>query len=202
MADSKITDLTAATSIGATDQFVLATGGANRKVSGQVLGVATGTSMPGSPATNDRIFRTDLGMEFYYDGTRWLSTSLFREPCATIANLAATAASSYYLATKDTLDMWVVAFEAVTFVSTTNNGTSNWTLTFIKATGPNVQTSLGSFSTGTGPDSANNNVRHTVSVGASVVVATYPFLQVTATKNSTPGNLWGACSVTYRLIGT
>lgn len=32
----------------------------------------SGTSFPGSPTTGQRWFRTDLGMEFFYDGTRWL----------------------------------------------------------------------------------------------------------------------------------
>ena len=36
-----------------------------------------GSSFPGSKATNDRYYRTDLGLEFYWDGTRWLTTTLY-----------------------------------------------------------------------------------------------------------------------------
>lgn len=36
----------------------------------------SGTSFPGSPSTNDRFYRTDRQIEYYYDGTRWLSTQL------------------------------------------------------------------------------------------------------------------------------
>ena len=35
-----------------------------------------GTSFPASKATGDRYFRTDLGMEFYWDGTRWVTTQV------------------------------------------------------------------------------------------------------------------------------
>lgn len=40
-------------------------------------GTSSGTSFPGSPSTNDRFYRTDRQIEYYYDGTRWLSTQLF-----------------------------------------------------------------------------------------------------------------------------
>lgn len=38
-----------------------------------------GTAFPGSPDTNDRFYRTDVrgGMEFQFDGTRWLSVPRF-----------------------------------------------------------------------------------------------------------------------------
>ncbi len=32
-----------------------------------------GTSFPASPSSGDRFFRTDLGWDCYYDGTRWLT---------------------------------------------------------------------------------------------------------------------------------
>lgn len=37
----------------------------------------SGTSFPGSPATGDLFYRTDRNIEYYYDGTRWLSVQLF-----------------------------------------------------------------------------------------------------------------------------
>jgi hypothetical protein len=41
---------------------------------------ASGTSMPGSPSSGDLFWRSDLMMEFVYDGTRWLSTQLHLVP--------------------------------------------------------------------------------------------------------------------------
>lgn len=42
-------------------------------------GVSSGTAFPGSPSSGDRFFRTNIrgGMEFIYDGTRWLSVEIF-----------------------------------------------------------------------------------------------------------------------------
>ena len=40
--------------------------------------------MPGGPATNQRVTRTDLGnLDFFYDGTRWLTVQLFKTQLAT-----------------------------------------------------------------------------------------------------------------------
>lgn len=39
-------------------------------------GTPSGTSFPGGPSTDDQFFRTDLGMEFYYNGSIWLSKGL------------------------------------------------------------------------------------------------------------------------------
>lgn len=36
-----------------------------------------GTAFPSSPAPGQRFFRSDRGLEYYWDGTRWLSTQLF-----------------------------------------------------------------------------------------------------------------------------
>lgn len=48
-------------------------------------GLAQGTSFPVSPVTNQKFYRTDRNLQYYWDGTRWLTTSLFdvRMPYAT-----------------------------------------------------------------------------------------------------------------------
>lgn len=43
----------------------------------QTLTVGYGTTFPVSPNAGDRFFRTDLGMEFFWNGTYWLSTTLY-----------------------------------------------------------------------------------------------------------------------------
>lgn len=39
----------------------------------------SGTVFPSSPATGQRFFRTDRHLEYFFDGTRWLTTQLFRD---------------------------------------------------------------------------------------------------------------------------
>lgn len=48
-----------------------------QKVSGLVVLSDTWANRPAAPFTNQRFWSTDRGMEFYYDGTRWLSSQLF-----------------------------------------------------------------------------------------------------------------------------
>lgn len=43
-----------------------------------------GTAFPAAPATGARFYRSDRNVEYFYDGTRWLSTQLF------VANFAST----------------------------------------------------------------------------------------------------------------
>lgn len=49
-----------------------------RKTSAGLAGGANnGTVFPSSPSTNDRFFRVDRGLEYFYNGTRWLTTEVF-----------------------------------------------------------------------------------------------------------------------------
>lgn len=38
-----------------------------------------GTSFPASPALNERFYRTDQDLEYFWNGTYWLTTTLYRE---------------------------------------------------------------------------------------------------------------------------
>lgn len=204
MADSKISALSAATSVGATDQMVVAAGGATKKVSGQVLGVCSGTAMP-TGATNDRVFRTDLGLMFYYDGTRWLSVNMFKQTVAqSLTGISATSGTQGYLATSTIgsgLDMWLVSMEATFQVATTNTGSAFWTVEFEKVVAAGTATSLGTIVTSA--DSPDTWVSRSTSIGAALGgVSTYKLIRAKATKTSTPGNLFYALALNYRLIGT
>ena len=50
----------------------------------------SGTSFPSSPATGIRFYRTDRNIEYFYDGTRWLSTQLFEMATTTPNQMAPT----------------------------------------------------------------------------------------------------------------
>lgn len=203
MADSKISALSAATAVAATDQFVVATGGATKKVSGQVMGVCSGTSMP-TGATNDRVFRTDLGLEFFYDGTRWLTTNQY-QGTFNVVNVASTSTASftgtpYIPLPSSSSDIWVESVVGFTYV-VTNSGSAYWTVDLIKLNVANSATVIGS-SFNTSADTQATNVIHSFTVGASVDRATYPLLSLKLTKTSTPGNIYAGLTVNYRLIGT
>lgn len=160
-----------------------------------------GTSMPQSPSAGDICFRTDLGLQFYYDGTRWLSTDLFTVPLGVINNQSANFnGGALNMVVPRTLDIWVVDIQASVYVVAPNSGSAYWTVTIYKTNAANTQTSIGSFNTSA--DTAANNTSRTVSVGSSISAASFPNIVGAGSKTNAPGNLYGAVTLNYRLIGT
>ncbi len=165
-----------------------------------------GTSFPGSPASHDRYYRTDVlgGIECIYDGTRWLGP-LFVE------GIGGTDAVNGFTGTLTTpsrwsnfgaaFDLWIVEFDVNTFVNGTNTGSAFWTLTFGKVNISNTATSLGTVDTSA--DTASNWTAHKLSVGAAITNASFPGgFQINATKTSTPAALFLNAKMLYRIIVT
>ncbi len=164
----------------------------------------TGTSMPGSPATNQRITRTDLGMDFYYDGTRWLSVQKFREtfgvgnilPPATIAT-----AIGRMTPWATAFDLWLEQWSISTYAVATNNGSHFWTLSLNKFDAADAGTVIDSVATS--GDTQNNWTQRRRSIGASYVASSFRGLSVTTGITGSPGSLYFTnMALEYRLIGT
>jgi hypothetical protein len=160
---------------------------------------SSGTSMPGSPSTNDRVTRTDLGLDFYYDGTRWLTTTLF-EVGSQWASALSTSNTDLYVAPVDsTWGIYIVSFDVSTFVISTNNGSNYWTVALQRANTSNTASTIDSFTTAA--DTVSNWTQHKETVGA-VLDASARVLLVNFTKTSAPGAIYCAGTVKYRYIGT
>ncbi len=166
-------------------------------------GLSSGTSFPGSPATNDLFYRTDHALIFYYDGTRWLTTDLYSKPFTTgDQGMPATGTVSIFRGvTYNTLglDLWVVAIEIGTIVLTTNNGSNFWTATVSKQSPTLTPTTLAAPTTAA--DTANTWTNHTTAVGASLAPASFPGLVVDMAKTNAPGSIYLSVSMAYRYIG-
>lgn len=162
----------------------------------------TGTSMPGSPAANQRVTRTDLGMDFYYDGTRWLSTTLYHDPVPLFDSVgpfsATTTSPRIAQAFFGVSDVWLVRLDAAFFVDggTALGASHKWVLTLKNApAGSTVATiNIDSGASSTWRQSATN-------IGASSASTVAQF-HVDATKTGTPGNLYLALRLSWRRIGT
>lgn len=166
-------------------------------------GLNAGTSFPGSPATNDLYFRTDLDNIYFYDGTRWLTATEFRI-AGVGPDLSGTSSSTPNLGRAvipSSVDIYVTTIDISTFIATTNDGTKYWTFTFSKVDVTNGSAvSLGSFTTAA--DTASNWTHHQVAVNAVVATATYFVLTGAGAKTSTPGLPSWAITYGYRLIAT
>jgi hypothetical protein len=159
---------------------------------------AVATSFPGSPSTNDQCFRTDRDLLYFYNGTRWLTVQLYKEslgsqdqlnPFATNATMARM--STWF----NDYDLWIETFYCFTYVVTTNSGVSYWTVDLKRGLAANV---IATFNTSA--DAANLHKGHKAAAGA-LLTTTEVEMEVVITKTGTPGSIYVAGAVTYRLVG-
>lgn len=173
-------------------------------------GFPSGTSNPGSPSSGDQFFRTDLGLVIYYDGTRWVTTTLFTvdlfmQPDSSLllmtgAGINGTATISRRGVPSAANDLWLVDWIQLTRVLSTNDGTHNWTMTLRKFTTAVSGTDVATYTTAA--HTAGNMVTTVTPIGA-LVGTTNIVLQVGTTKNSSPGNLVAdGGTVRYRRVIT
>ena len=158
-----------------------------------------GTSFPVSPTTGDRYYRTDRNLEYYYDGTRWLTTTLYKDTfeISTPQGLATTGLCWTGVWTGD-YDQYLVDLYASTFVATTNTGANYWSIDLVSKNAGASSASLGAFNTSA--DSPNIWTVKQVAVNA-LLGTTEDALQITNTKVSSPGTLYASFGITYRLVG-
>lgn len=166
-----------------------------------------GTAFPASPFTGQRYFRTDRGIEYYYDGTRWLSTALMSFQLPYNAN-GTTFPISATLSDANRCDrpnpnysMWLVEISYRFAVNTTFDATNNWSGALIgtnATTNPTIAT-LTFWQTGR---TAGTAYYDTTIIGSVNAVADAWKFRIDLTKNSAPGTLvWSIPTVNYRLIG-
>lgn len=170
-----------------------------------------GTSFTGQN-TNRPVFRTDLGLEFYYDGTRWLSTEEFFIAPTEIRVLApytSTNIGAYTViwqsATESRLDMYLTrytsfqiltnAHDASNFISIAFQGVKfdNTLLNYegINTTSFSTSFTRRSFNVNTVVDSDGTSASH---VGG---------FRLAMLKTGTPvGSLQYMAIIGYRLIAT
>lgn len=156
-------------------------------------GYSEGSSFPGSPSSGDKFYRTDRNLLYYYDGTRWLTVQLFTAHGNFSAGLSATTEIAHIGLFEPTYDVYFVALRGMTFVSTTNNGTSFWTVNVKKVSDSSV---IGSFNTSA--DTANTLTSHVANIGAT---STEKAVYIDVVKTSAPGNVSPYITLTYRLVG-
>jgi hypothetical protein len=171
-------------------------GGALSRFSGAV-GWNAGTSFPGSPAAGDRYWRTDLGMECFYDGTRWLTSTKYVQPFAYKTNQSAAWDDRITLGAGS---VYVYTLDAVMYAGSLS-GSAYWTIDlYTKLVNDSTSASLGQVSIQSGTSS--NWLVRSANVNAVIDLATNPVLQATSGKVGAPGNLTSVVSVVYRRIVT
>lgn len=163
----------------------------------------SGTSFPGSAATGDRYWRTDVngGMEYVFDGTRWVSSTIFHDighnDFAGAASANATAGRWAFPGGTYT-DIWMIAVEIMAYHSSTTPATIYWNFDALKGTAAESEASLGTSNTQN--NTSQNWTAENITVGA--LLGAYNHIRVSCTKTSTPGNLNIEVAYRYRLVQT
>lgn len=164
-----------------------------------------GAAFPSSPATDARFFRTDRGIEYYYNGTRWLSVQLFSDTIPEVSNIAfpyaATVAGAERIVAPyaGTYDLWLVELQTAFFVAagTALDASNKWVSIVQKFT-TTVATTVATVTIDSGAvDTWRTNV---TAIGALLGVTHFTFA-TTHTKTGTPGNLYILPRIIYRLVG-
>ncbi len=164
-----------------------------------------GTVFPPTPATSDVFFRTDRGVLYYYDGTRWLSVeeyALSIPPYSGLPNTAysATTAAIQILAAPSAgggTQIYLTKWVNDVFIGATNDVTNDWTIGLANS----AASTITSYRTGN-PDLAAGWNRTETTVNSVRTVATDKFYAVDITENAAPSsiNVVGG-TIHYRLIG-
>ncbi len=169
-----------------------------------------GTTFPANKSGGDRFFRTDLGMEFYWEttvtGGKWLSTQLFEHDLggtqtasdsATVNNLHWSAQGLH-----GGSDLWLVSaifMYRVASGGTALSGSHYWDMRIDKAAdSATTLTAVASKSIQSG--TADYAYRTTTAISA--LFGSSVGWRALITKTGTPGNLFCGFAVTYRVVAT
>lgn len=164
---------------------------------------AGGAVFPVAPATNRRFFRTDRGIEYYYNGTRWLSTQLYTDAIPWFLGVqpfTATTNFSHRLAVPyaGTYDLWLVEAQLSFYIAGgTALGASHKWVTTVDKLGSGSST-IATFNVDSGASDAHRS--SVVAIGALLGTTNVVF-SMSHTKTGTPGDYYVAPRIVYRLVG-
>lgn len=161
------------------------------------------SAFPVGARPNQAVFRTDLGLEFYFDGTRWLSTELFRADIPSLLNVSATTSAQGSAIASEGTDIWLV--KRVTAANVASGGTAlgashNWAGTLRKVDVNGAETVLDTYTINSGASGVWR--KQTTALGVLVTAGSFYILKDIWTKTGTPGNFTMSEYVTYRVVST
>lgn len=163
-----------------------------------------GTAFPLFPTTLDRFSRTDRGIDYYYDGTRWLSVTEYSTDMSTYGqlwNAVSIDDTTFAIANVPDLggtQVYLTKWRIRTQVSGTNSAASNWTVRLKNDAGSTIS----SFTTSADGASATDH-HQTINSVRTNSTDKYWFCQPDKTgATGTPGTMSIlGCSLQFRLIG-
>lgn len=168
-----------------------------------ITGIGAGSSFPVSPTTGDQFFRTDLGLDCYYDGVRWLSKQEYEIGSGLNEGSQSFASTTPFIPwrapVRSDYSLYMTRWVVTSRVNTTNTGSVYWTMELFRQAGDTTGTSLASFNTSA--DSPGTIVQHDQVLNV-VLDSSAKNLFANATKTGSPGAMHLISAAYYRLIVT
>ena len=171
-----------------------------------------GSSFPAQPAYGNNVpfFRTDLGEWYYYDGTRWLSTTPYNlqfmlnnamfNPDTPGAGVAANGEIGWVPLDRASADIYIVGFRWNALVYTTNDAGNYWGIYVNWRTAVAAPTQLSMV--GTGAATVGQMTLLTDTLNAPLNQSTARYIQAYVMKSGSPGVLFANGEMVYRKIAT
>lgn len=193
--DGNVSELPTATEFG--QELLAAEDAADAQEILELNVVTYATSFPGSPTTGQRVLRTDRNIEYFYDGTRWLSSQLFL--VETRPDTFPMTASGNIRARNPFAGVYDIYVEKVNgpVSQTSADSAANYFVFQLYKEGGSSVTLGTTFSTQN--DTNNAWVGKSVTINA-VVDSTFTRLTIDAAKTGT-STMYPLLGVQYRLVG-
>jgi hypothetical protein len=160
------------------------------------------SAFPSDPVTNERLYRFDRKIPYFYDGTRWLSQQLFHLAMGPGDILPANSTSSGVTAgrfsppTQD-YDAWLETLYLSSYIVSANTSVAFWSFALQKTDGVTT-VAIGTLTTAS--DANATWISRKLAINALLGTAN-DIIELNATKTSTPGNWYAAANLAYRLVG-
>jgi hypothetical protein len=160
-----------------------------------------GTAFPGSPIIGWKMFRTDLGLDCYYDGTRWLTVQEYVASGDTATSISAVNTGFLSYSIPNDYSIYVTTAYGTTIAGATNNGSNYYTYAFEWVSAAAARTTLGTFTTAA--DTASARSAHKVTINTALTSTAINFGYSASVKTGAPSNQTAiSVSIRYRLIVT
>lgn len=164
----------------------------------------SGSAFPGGPSSGQFFYRTDRRLEYFYDGTRWLTTAQYEMviPVSTVTfdPVSATASNHQVMAPHaGAYDLWLETFFVAFYVTggTALSASHKWVVELRKT--KDAGTTIAA--TVTVSSGAIDSYRISTAAIDALLDPTHFVLYIQSTKTGTPGSLSIWPSFTYRLVG-
>lgn len=166
-----------------------------------------GASFPVSPNVNDRFYRTDRNVEYFWNGSLWLSSRLFTSPLL-LETVPLNASATWGQISIYDSPLWLVAVRYDFYIYNKSVTSANdlsasdkWVLNLKERSGAAITGTTLNVVNGTswgGSNSGDFVLTSAISVGAQVNSSNW---QLQATKTGSPPQIYPGLVVAYRTIG-